>query len=149
MAIVNAGACMAILWSLLAGGTATETAGPGKPRPCRPCHASQYASWRGSAHAGSVEAEPFSSMFRGLAATDQERSRLCLRCHAPLEGKEAKEAKVAKERSGEGVGCDVCHGASSVVLSGAGDRLSFGRQGGNLEQDHDSEASYLHRTGRL
>ncbi len=80
-----------------------------------------------------------------------ERSRVCLHCHAPL-AMENDDWDLAEKVTWEGVNCDVCHSMADVDLSGHGPRmvLDIGSvKRGPVEDAHSTghEVAYspLHR----
>ncbi len=83
---------------------------------CGTCHQAIHAHWQQSLHARSFSNGVFQAAYRSATeAYSPERSRLCLKCHAPTVQKTqdyAAETRMTKE----GVTCDFCHSIRDVHL---------------------------------
>lgn len=81
---------------------------------CKLCHKAelqgrQYVIWEASLHAKSftsLTTPKALEVGKGMGVTNPPENAQCLGCHAPLAGKDP-------ELKGEGVTCEVCHGAGS------------------------------------
>ncbi|MDH3588076.1 MAG: multiheme c-type cytochrome [Gammaproteobacteria bacterium] len=92
---------------------------------CGSCHRDIFKMWRASKHADSVEGAAFLESFRqSQVAWGDDRSRVCLDCHAPMIA-ETGDWELREKVTWEGVSCDVCHSLVDVDLSGHGPRMQL------------------------
>jgi len=96
---------------------------------CGECHQAIHAVWQQSLHANSWTNGVFQAGFRRSIETyGEERSRLCLSCHAPSV-RHGSDYAVKETITKEGITCDFCHSVQSVELTDPVDpiRLTIGK----------------------
>ncbi len=96
---------------------------------CGECHQAIHAVWRQSLHANSWTNGVFQAAFRRSNETyGEEKSRLCLSCHAPTV-RHGGDYTVKESVTKEGITCDFCHSVHAVDLTDSADpfRLTIGR----------------------
>ncbi|MFH0792854.1 MAG: multiheme c-type cytochrome [bacterium] len=105
--------------------TQTVAAATGSPeyvgvQMCKMCHlktkGKQYLKWEKAGHSKAYEAlssDKAKEMGAAMGVSDPANSEKCLKCHTTTD-----KFKTAKERA-EGVGCERCHGASSLHTKNA------------------------------
>lgn len=84
---------------------------------CRSCHAAEFETWSGSAHAGAVET---------LAAVHKERNPDCLRCHTTGYGRPGgfpEQGLPAEHADRADVGCESCHGPGGDHITPAAAKI--------------------------
>lgn len=90
---------------------------------CGSCHRDIFKMWQKSGHANSMESAAFLESFRqSQTEWGEERSRICLHCHAPTVV-ETGDWDLSDKVTWEGVSCDVCHSLVDVDLSGHAPRM--------------------------
>ncbi|MDO8631203.1 MAG: multiheme c-type cytochrome [Phycisphaerales bacterium] len=92
---------------------------------CGQCHQAIHAVWRQSLHATSWTNGVFQAGLRRCMDTyGEDKSRLCLSCHAPMVRRGNDE--LAKESiTREGISCDFCHSVHAVELTDPKDPVRF------------------------
>ena len=108
---------------------------------CGECHRDIYRMWGASAHARSMSSPVFlHALQQAVSAEGTEVSAICLRCHSPLAA-EARDTRLERQKSWEGVGCDACHTVASVDTNGANPRLRFDPGGPKRGPIRDAESA--------
>jgi hypothetical protein len=92
---------------------------------CGECHQAIHAVWRQSLHANSWSNGVFQAGFRRSNETyGEEKSRLCLSCHAPTV-RHGGDYAVKEAITKEGITCDFCHSIHAVELADPADPVRF------------------------
>jgi hypothetical protein len=68
---------------------------------CQSCHASEHMQWSMSRHSGAMAS---------LDKDDKHKDPACVRCHATAKMSGPPPAALGDFHTGEGVGCESCHG---------------------------------------
>lgn len=96
---------------------------------CGECHQAIHAVWQQSMHSQSLSNGVFQAAYRiAKKATSEERSQLCLNCHAPTV-RETGDYGAEDAITNEGVTCDFCHSIRKVEFEQTNPRvdLNLGR----------------------
>lgn len=92
---------------------------------CGECHQAIHAVWRQSLHANSWSNGVFQAGFRRSSESyGEEKSRLCLSCHAPTV-RHGGDYAVKESITKEGITCDFCHSVHAVELADPADPVRF------------------------
>jgi len=92
---------------------------------CGECHQAIHAVWRQSLHANSWSNGVFQAALRRSRDNyGEERSRLCLSCHAPTV-RHGNDYAVKESITMEGITCDFCHSIHAVELADPNDPIRF------------------------
>lgn len=92
---------------------------------CGECHQAIHAVWRQSLHANSWSNGVFQAAFRRSKETyGEEKSRLCLSCHAPTV-RHGNDYAVKESITKEGITCDFCHSIHAAELADPVDPIRF------------------------
>ena len=84
---------------------------------CGQCHSAIHEKWKNSMHAMSLEDPVFQTAYvQAMVSYGGEKSRTCLRCHAPTV-QYTKDWELTQKVTREGITCDFCHTVSNVDLS--------------------------------
>ncbi|MHC4441723.1 MAG: multiheme c-type cytochrome [Planctomycetota bacterium] len=85
---------------------------------CGACHQAIHSCWQQSMHSRAFSNGVFQAAYRAATETySQERSRMCLSCHAPTV-QETQDNTDQDPMLKEGVTCDYCHSIRGLDLDG-------------------------------
>lgn len=92
---------------------------------CGSCHRDIFRMWRKSGHADAMEGAAFLESFRqSQIEWGEERSRMCLECHAPMINANG-DWQLHNKITWEGVSCDACHSIVHVEVSESGPQMQL------------------------
>jgi hypothetical protein len=123
---------------------------------CGECHEAIHAVWQESMHSRAFRNGVFQAAYRAAREEySDERSRLCLNCHAPTTRK-TRDYEARNPITSQGVTCDFCHSIRKVEFDGAAKhveldvgRTKYGPLKHAQSPAHNVVDSELHRRSEL